>query len=134
MTKPPCAEAEQPVRNLLTSTYRPWTRWPEAATAEKQRLIDAGYAFYAADDFPNLRNLSYQELIDAGIVCVGSPDSVGKQLLALWQEFRFDEMIVISHYGGIDKDRALRTQDLFAKKVMPMMQAETHKALDAAPA
>ena len=102
--------------------------------AEKQRLRDAGYAFYAADDFPNLRTLSYEALIEAGIVFVGSPDTVGKQLLALWKEFRFDELIVISHYGGIAKDRALKTQDLFAKKVMPVLQAEVQKGLRAAAA
>ncbi len=121
-------EAEQPVRNFIDFNVSPMDSLARSTPAEKQRLIDAGYAFYAADDFPNLRNLSYAELVAAGIVCVGSPDTVGKQLLALWKEFRFDEMIVISHYGGIDKDRALRTQDLFAKKVMPMMQTEVQKA------
>lgn len=75
-----------------------------------------------------MRNLSYRELVDAGIVFVGSPDSVGRQLLALWDEFRFDELLVMTHYGGIDKAAALRTQDLFAKRVMPMLVAEVEKA------
>ena len=64
-------------------------RWLRNTPEEKQRLIDSGYAFYASDDFPSLRKLSYQELIDAGIVFVGSPETVGKQLLDLWKEFRF---------------------------------------------
>ena len=121
-------EGEQPVRNFIDFNISPTDSLPKNTPEEKQRLIDAGYAFYASDDFPNLRNLQYQELIDAGIVFVGSPETVGKQLLDLWREFRFDELIVISHYGGIAKDKALKTQDLFAKKVMPMIQAEVLKA------
>ena len=127
-------EAEQPVRNFIDFNVSPMDSLARNTPAEKQRLRDAGYAFYAADDFPNLRTLSYEALIEAGIVFVGSPDTVGKQLLALWKEFRFDELIVISHYGGIAKDRALKTQDLFAKKVMPVLQAEVQKGLRAAAA
>ena len=84
-------EAEQPVRNFIDFNVSPMDSLARSTPAERQRLIDAGYAFYAADDFPNLRNLSYEELVAAGIVCVGSSDTVGKQLLALWKEFRFDE-------------------------------------------
>ena len=121
-------EAEAPVRNFIDFNVSPTDSLARTTPAEKQRLIDAGYAFYAADEFPGLRNLSYRELVDAGIVFVGTPDSVGRQLLALWDEFRFDELLVMTHYGGIDKAKALRTQDLFAKQVMPMMVAEVEKA------
>ena len=121
-------EAEAPVRNFIDFNVSPTDSLARTTPAEKQRLVDAGYAFYAADEFPGLRNLSYRELVDAGIVFVGSPDSVGRQLLELWDEFRFDELLVMTHYGGIDKAKALRTQDLFAKQVMPMMVAEVEKA------
>jgi hypothetical protein len=90
-------------------------------------LTDAGYAFYAADDFPNLRNLSYQQLLDAGIVLVGTPKKVGQQLLDLWKEHRFQELIIMSHYGGTQRWQALKTQELFAKQIMPMLRAEAER-------
>lgn len=127
-------EAEGPVRNFIDFNVSPMDSLAKTTPVEKQRLIDAGYAFYAAEDFPNLRNLSYQELVDAGIIFVGSPDSVGRQLLELWREFRFDEMIVMTHYGGIDQAKALKTQDLFAKKVMPMLLAAIEKEHGGRPA
>jgi hypothetical protein len=58
---------------------------------EKQRLMDAGDAFYAADDFPDTEKLRLEELVVLGIIFVGTPEKVGVQLLVLWDEFRFEE-------------------------------------------
>ena len=74
-------ESEQPVRNFIDFNVSPMDSLARQTEAEKRRLADAGYAFYAADDFPNLRKLSVKELIDAGIVLVGTPKKVGQQLL-----------------------------------------------------
>ena len=93
-----------------------------SSDAEKQRLVDAGYAFYAADDFPALRNLSYPELLDAGIVYVGTPEKVARELIALWEDFRFQELIIMSYYGGVDRWKAMKTQELFSKRVMPILR------------
>jgi len=120
-------ESEQPVRNFIDFNVSPMDSLARHTEAEKRRLADAGYAFYAADDFPNLRKLSVKELIDAGIVLVGMPKKVGQQLLELWQEHRFDELIIMSHYGGTRRWQALKTQELFAKQIMPMLRTETEK-------
>ena len=40
---------------------------------------------------------------------MGTPDSVGAKLEELYQDFLFDEMIIISHYGGLKREQALRT-------------------------
>lgn len=120
--------AEEAVTKFIEFNVSPTDSLARKTKEEKKRLADAGYAFYAADDFANLRNLSYRELIEAGIVYVGSPETVGRQLLELWEEFRFDEMIIISHYGGIKKEKALKTQDLFAKRVMPLIQKRVASA------
>jgi alkanesulfonate monooxygenase SsuD/methylene tetrahydromethanopterin reductase-like flavin-dependent oxidoreductase (luciferase family) len=123
-------EAEKPVRNFIDFNVSPMDTLARHSEAEKKRLVDAGYAFYAMEDFPNLRQLSVKELIDAGIVLVGTPQKVGQQLLALWKEFHFQELIIMSHYGGTARWQALKTQELFAKHIMPMLQAETTHASD----
>jgi alkanesulfonate monooxygenase SsuD/methylene tetrahydromethanopterin reductase-like flavin-dependent oxidoreductase (luciferase family) len=121
-------EAEQAVRNFVDFNVSPMDSLARNTAAEKKRLTEAGYAFYAADDFPNLRNLSYKQLLDAGIVLVGTPKKVGQQLLDLWKEHRFQELIIMSHYGGTQRWQALKTQELFAKQIMPMLRTETAKA------
>ena len=117
-------EAEPAVRNFVDFNVSPMDALAHDTDAEKQRLIGAGYAFYAAEDFPRLRELSYRELIEAGIVYVGTPQKVGQQLLDLWQEFRFNELIIMSHYGGTELWKAMKTQELFAKHIMPRLKAE----------
>ena len=121
-------EAEQAVRSFVDFNVSPMDSLARNTEEEKQRLTDAGYAFYAADDFPRLRDLSYQELIDAGIVYVGTPQKVGQQLLDLWKEFHFNELIIMSHYGGTELWKAMKTQELFAKHIMPMLKTETKRA------
>ncbi len=118
-------EAEQAILNFIEFNVSPMDTLARNTEAEKARLVNSGYAFYAADDFPKLRNLSFKELIDHDIVFVGTPEKVGKQFLDLWKEFQFSELIIISHYGGIERWKALKTQELFAKHIMPMLLAET---------
>lgn len=117
-------EAEPAVRSFIDCNVSPMDSLAHKAEEDKQGLIDAGYAFYAAEDFPRLRELSYRELIEAGIVYVGTPQKVGQQLLDLWQEFRFNELIIMSHYGGTELWKAMKTQELFAKQIMPRLKAE----------
>ena len=102
---------------------------PRTSPEEKQRLIDAGYEFYAGEDFPNTRNLTYEQLLDYEIVYAGSPERVGKQLVELWDQFRFDEFLLICHYGGTRRWQAMKTQELFAKQVAPMLRSGGREAL-----
>ena len=34
----------------------------------------------------------------------------------------------MSHYGGTQRWQALKTQELFAKQIMPMLRAESERA------
>ncbi len=121
-------EAEPVVKNFVDFNVSPMDSLARTTAAEKQRLANAGYAFYAAEDFPQLRTLSYPQLLDAGIVFVGTPEKVGLQLLELWHEHRFQELIIMSHYGGMQRWQALKTQELFAKRIMPRLRAEAERA------
>ena len=42
----------------------PMDSLPRTTPEEKQRLIDAGYEFYAGEDFPRTRDLSYEQLLE----------------------------------------------------------------------
>ena len=113
-------------RTSSTSTSRRPTR-STASPEGKQKLIDARYEFYAADDFPNTRNLSYQQLLDLNIVYAGSPDKVAEQLIDLQDQFRFDEFLLIANYGGNTRWQAMRNQELFMTQVAPRMREAAEK-------
>ena len=69
--------------NFIHFNVSPMDSLPRTTPEEKQRLIDAGYEFYAGDDFPNTRNLTYEQLLEYEIVYAGSPEKVGRQLIEL---------------------------------------------------
>ena len=113
---PASREGERPLTNFIHFNVAPTDsldRTPEG----KQKLIDARYEFYAADDFPNTRKLSYQQLLDLNVVYAGSPDKVAEQLIDLQDQFRFDEFLLIANYGGNKRWQAMRNQELFMTQV-----------------
>lgn len=121
-------EGREPLTNFIHFNVSPMDSLAHTTPEEKQVLIDAGYGFYAADDFPNTRNLSFEQLLEYEIVYAGSPERVGQQLVDLWDQFRFDEFLLICHYGGTRRWQAMKTQELFATKVRPMLDEAAAKA------
>lgn len=85
----------------------------------KQRLTASGYGFYASDLLQELRKFSYEELVDQELVWVGTPAQIRRKLEDFHSKVGFDEFNIISHYGDIAEWKALRTQELFARQVMP---------------
>jgi alkanesulfonate monooxygenase SsuD/methylene tetrahydromethanopterin reductase-like flavin-dependent oxidoreductase (luciferase family) len=119
-------EGREPLTNFIHFNVAPTDsldRTPEG----KQRLIDARYEFYAADDFPNTRNLSYEQLLEYDIVYAGSPESVAEQLVDLLDRFRFDEFLLIASHGGNARWQAMRNQELFMSGVAPRLREAAEK-------
>lgn len=42
---------------------------------------------------------------------------LASKLPDLWNEFRFTELILMSHSGGTEQWKAMKTQELFAKHI-----------------
>ncbi len=116
------AEVRQAAVDFVRYNVAPqMTIFPSNDT-ERERLVAAGYQFYTMDFMPNIGRMEYDELIENDILYVGTPDSVGLKLEELYQDFLFDELIIISHYGGLTREQAMRTQQLFADHLMPELQ------------
>lgn len=94
----------------------------ERPEAKRERLRAGGFHFYAVDDFLKMRDLSFKDLVDMGIVYVGTPEKVTRQFLELYEQINYDELIIISHYGGIELHKAIKTQELFAREVAPKLR------------
>ena len=104
--------------------FAPLASLPRETEADVARLGAAGYEVYASEAFGKLSSMSFEELIGHKLVYVGTPQKVGEQLLDLWERFHFEELVCVVHYAGIDCERALRTQQLFASEIMPMLRQE----------
>jgi alkanesulfonate monooxygenase SsuD/methylene tetrahydromethanopterin reductase-like flavin-dependent oxidoreductase (luciferase family) len=68
-------------------------------------------------------SMSYEDLVREEIVIVGSPDSVGEQIERLSAELGFGAMNVLMCIGNMSHERVVRSMDLFARDVMPALQA-----------
>jgi alkanesulfonate monooxygenase SsuD/methylene tetrahydromethanopterin reductase-like flavin-dependent oxidoreductase (luciferase family) len=68
-------------------------------------------------------SMSYEDLVREEIVIVGSADSVGEQIERLSAELGFGAMNVLMCIGDMSHERVVRSMDLFARDVMPALQA-----------
>jgi alkanesulfonate monooxygenase SsuD/methylene tetrahydromethanopterin reductase-like flavin-dependent oxidoreductase (luciferase family) len=89
----------------------------------RERMRAGGFHFYAGDDFLRLGDLSFREIVDAGVMYIGTPEKVAQQLLQLHTKMPYEEFILVSHYGGIPAHKAMQTQELFVKEVLPILEA-----------
>lgn len=110
-------EARESILNFYKYNVRPHDSLLEESL--KQPLIEAGYGFYASDMMQQMKNISYDDLIDQDMVFVGTPDQVSNKIADLHSKIAFDEFEIVSHYGDIDLHKAYRTQEMFARQVMP---------------
>lgn len=117
-------EAREPVLNFIEFNVSPMDTLARTTPEEKKRLVDAGYAFYAADDFPKMRELTFEQLVEMGAVYVGTPKKVAQRFLDLYDRVRFQELVIVPHFGGMPRWQAIRNQELFAREIMPILKAE----------
>jgi alkanesulfonate monooxygenase SsuD/methylene tetrahydromethanopterin reductase-like flavin-dependent oxidoreductase (luciferase family) len=117
-------DARRPCLDFIRYNFSPALTTPRTTAAEQQRLRDSGFAWYIDPPFLPLLDWSYEQLLERGVIYVGTPVEVGRQLRELYREAGgFDELIIMSHYGGCSRAQALQTQELFARDVMPMLRA-----------
>jgi alkanesulfonate monooxygenase SsuD/methylene tetrahydromethanopterin reductase-like flavin-dependent oxidoreductase (luciferase family) len=85
---------------------------PGYMTAESMRgVFSSGFEGFAA--------MSYEDLLEAGIVVAGSPDSVGERLERLREDLGFGAMNVLMCIGDMPHELVVKSTELFARRVMP---------------
>lgn len=55
-----------------------------------------------------------------------------EKFLDLYDRFRFQELVLIPHYGGMPRWQAIRNQELFAREIMPVLREEIDPVAEAA--
>lgn len=70
----------------------------------------------------NTTSRDMQGIVDKGYVIVGSPDDVVEQLRDVSTRFNIGNLLLLLHFGNMDKSLANYNTRLFAEKVLPKLK------------
>jgi alkanesulfonate monooxygenase SsuD/methylene tetrahydromethanopterin reductase-like flavin-dependent oxidoreductase (luciferase family) len=88
--------------------------------APKQTLEASGYGFYASGLMEQLSDMPYDEMIANDVVWVGTPKDVIERIEAVRELCEgLTEVSITVNPGGVEHWKTIKTQELFAKHVMP---------------
>jgi len=110
-------EVEQALHNFLAFNASP----VESLHGEEKQaeLKQKGYGFYASGALESLTKLTYEQIVEQEIGFIGTPEKVIAQIRNLQSKGGIGELAIVSNFGGLEHWKSIKTQDLFARHVMP---------------
>ena len=72
--------------------------------------------------------MSYQELIDAGLVLAGSPDTVARKIAEHRQALDLAMLVGVFQLGSMPHDLVVKSLTAFAERVMPQVRDAANAA------
>ena len=75
------------------------------------------------------QDLTLETAIEMGMVICGSPDTVKDTITDYWNDLRFDNLLTMMHFGNLSQELTKNSMALFAKKVLPHIQALESESL-----
>lgn len=123
-------DAEQGMRGFLEGNASPLVE-----RASDEELEAAGYGFYTSGIMEKLAATPYDEMIDGDIVWVGTPDDVIQRIEATREVCEgLTEISITVNPGGFEHWKAIKTQEMFAERVMPRFREADTVSREPAPA
>jgi alkanesulfonate monooxygenase SsuD/methylene tetrahydromethanopterin reductase-like flavin-dependent oxidoreductase (luciferase family) len=110
-------EVEQALLNFLAFNASPVESLHDEEM--KAELRAKGYGFYASGALESLTRLTYDEIVDREIGFIGTPEKVISQIAQLQEKGGIGELAIVSNFGGLDHWKTIKTQHIFAERVMP---------------
>src|SRR6266852_9032549 len=110
-------EVEQALLNFLAFNASPVESIQDEE--KKAELRAKGYGFYASGALESLTKLTYDEIVEQEIAFIGTPEKVIKQIQELQAKGGIGELAIVSNFGGLDHWKSIKTQHMFAERVMP---------------
>lgn len=95
--------------------------------AKKAELRAKGYGFYASGALESLTTLTYDQIVEQEIGFIGTPEKVLSQVKALQAKGGIGELAIVSNFGGLEHWKSLKTQELFARHVIPAFREPAAK-------
>jgi alkanesulfonate monooxygenase SsuD/methylene tetrahydromethanopterin reductase-like flavin-dependent oxidoreductase (luciferase family) len=85
--------------------------------------VPAGYEYYSSFFRPFTSGpISWEGLIQAGVVCVGSPETVRDQLVAQAEQLQCGNIIMWGSFGTLTREQTLRSYELYSRDVIPALK------------
>ena len=110
-------EVEEALHNFLA--FNAWPVYSLQDESKKAELRAKGYGFYASGALESLTELSYEEIVEQEIGFIGTPEKVVDQIRSLQSKGGIGELSIVANFGGLDHWKSIKTQEIFAKEVMP---------------
>jgi alkanesulfonate monooxygenase SsuD/methylene tetrahydromethanopterin reductase-like flavin-dependent oxidoreductase (luciferase family) len=110
-------EVESALHNFLAFNASPVESLQDEA--KKAELRAKGYGFYASGALESLTRLTYDEIVDQEIGFIGTPEKVIRQIRDLQSKGGIGELAIVTNFGGLEHWKSIKTQQLFADRVMP---------------
>jgi alkanesulfonate monooxygenase SsuD/methylene tetrahydromethanopterin reductase-like flavin-dependent oxidoreductase (luciferase family) len=119
---------QQHIRHEMEGFFRNYMYFNASAvdglvSEDKKAALHAkGFGFYASGVVEQFRTMTYDQILENGLAFVGTPAEVIEHIQAVDQQIGgLDEFVIMSNLGGIEHWRAVRTQELFATQVIPVL-------------
>jgi alkanesulfonate monooxygenase SsuD/methylene tetrahydromethanopterin reductase-like flavin-dependent oxidoreductase (luciferase family) len=112
------AQIEREVKPALLN-FLAFNASPVKGLPPKEELQAKGYGFYASGALESLTRLSYRDIVDQEIGFIGTPEEVVGQIRRLREKMPLTELAIVSNFGGLEHWKVIKTQELFARHVMP---------------
>jgi alkanesulfonate monooxygenase SsuD/methylene tetrahydromethanopterin reductase-like flavin-dependent oxidoreductase (luciferase family) len=85
--------------------------------------VPKGYEYYQSFFRPFVSDkVSWKDLNDAGIICVGSPETVRDKLVAQAEELDCGNIIVWGTFGSLTEQQTKRSYELYSREVIPALK------------
>ncbi len=118
-------DAESAMRGFLVGNASPLEE-----RAGDEELAAAGYGFYASGIMEQLAQTPYEEMISGDVVWVGTPEDVIERIEQTREVCPgLTEVAITVNPGGFEHWKAIKTQEMFADRVIPHFQSRSEPAV-----
>jgi flavin-dependent trigonelline monooxygenase, oxygenase component len=108
-------EAEHWIHHFLTGNASPSPELPP-----KEELEAVGYGFYTSGALESLAEMTWEQLTESAAVWAGTPEQVIEKIEAVREKCDgLAEIAITVNAGGAEHWKAIKTQELFARHVIP---------------
>lgn len=114
-------EVEFALHNFLAFNASPVESLQDEA--KKAELRAKGYGFYASGALESLTKLTYEQIVEQEIGFIGTPEKVIRQIENLQARGGIGELAIVANFGGLEHWKSIKTQHLFATRVMPAFRS-----------
>ncbi|WP_084568103.1 LLM class flavin-dependent oxidoreductase [Brevibacillus panacihumi] len=108
-------ESEKHFKNFLAGNSAPTVKLPN-----KDRMINAGFNFYAKGILEKLADMTYEQITEGDVVWIGTPEEICEKIERVKREVEgLTEIDFLTNYGGMDHWKVIKQQELISKHIIP---------------